>query len=70
MSDEMQQRITQLEETVAHQELTIADLSDELSKQWQTIDRLNRIIEEIREKMDTMVLDGPAPAADEAPPHY
>lgn len=46
MTDE--ERIVKLEEIVAHQTKTIDDLSDQLARQWTTIDHM-------RSKLDTLV---------------
>lgn len=71
MSDEVARRIDQLEEALAHHEVMVHDLSDELAKQWQTIERMTRKIGELEEKIASQV---PAMASDEAgdppPPHY
>lgn len=71
MSDTTDKRLERLEESLAHSEMTIGHLSDELAKQWQVIDRQNRIISEIREKVDGLEADQPdAPEAHQPPPHY
>jgi SlyX protein len=46
MTDE--ERIVKLEEIVAHQTKTIDDLSDQLARQWTTIDH-------VRSRLDTLV---------------
>ncbi len=44
-------RIIALEEQLAHQALTIEELSDALSAQWKKIDQLSRKVEEITEQV-------------------
>jgi len=71
MSDATEKRLERLEENLAHSEMTISHLSDELAKQWQIIERQNRTISEIREKVDGLEADLPdAPEAHQPPPHY
>jgi SlyX protein len=61
-------RITALEETVAHQSKTIDELSDQLTEQWKIIDRLKRALESLGERMESMAsTDAPVVAK---PPHY
>jgi len=71
MSETTDKRLERLEENLAHSEMTVSQLSDELAKQWQIIERQNRIISEIREKVDGLEADQPdAPEANQPPPHY
>jgi SlyX protein len=71
MGDDLPRRIDQLEEALAHQEVLTHDLSDELAKQWQTIERLSHHIKGLEEKMGTIItaVDGPE-SEDPPPPHY
>mgnify|MGYP006418949861 FL=1 len=71
MSEEQSGRINQLEEALAHQEVMSHDLSDELAKQWQTIEGLPRRIKELEEKVATRIAAADAPeSGDPPPPHY
>ena len=71
MTDDTTARIDKLEEMLAHQEQVINDLSDELAKQWQTIERLTRRIKELEEKVATRIAAADAPeSGDPPPPHY
>ena len=71
MSEEQSGRINQLEEALAHQEVMSHDLSDELAKQWQTIERLTRRIKELEEKVAPRIAAADAPeSGDPPPPHY
>lgn len=71
MSDEQTDRINALEEALAHHEATVSDLSDELAKQWLTIEKLTRHIQELEEKLESMrpVTDVPG-SGEPPPPHY
>jgi len=71
MSDEPARRIDGLEEALAHHEAMVHDLSDELAKQWRTIEVLSRRLKEMEEKIATLgpPADAPGPN-DPPPPHY
>jgi len=67
MSDDLDQRITELEMTVTHQERTINELSDVLTEQWDVIERLRREIS----KLEATKADiDPEEEANQRPPHY
>jgi len=71
MSEELTGRVNQLEESLAHHQSLVQDLSDELAKQWQTIERLNRHIKELEDKIETLGAAVDAPETSEPPPpHY
>lgn len=70
MSDELQGRLNNLEETFAHHEALVHDLSDELAKQWQVIEKMTRHIQILEEKIETMRVAEEAPSGSEPPPHY
>lgn len=71
MSDDPAGRINQLEEALAHHEAMVHDLSDELAKQWQAMERMARRMKELEEKIATLNPAADAPGADEPPPpHY
>lgn len=64
------ERITTLEETVAHQARIIEDLSAELAKQWTSIEQMRAKLERLTERFLTLeeqTLDAPAITR---PPHY
>lgn len=68
----MQQRISDLEIHLAHQDSTIQDLSDITAKQWDTIDDLSRMVELLRNRLLTLE---EAPGSenlpnDPPPPHF
>ena len=71
MSDEQPRRIQQLEESLAHQEAMIQDLSVQLTQQWQTIEKINRRMQELEEKIEEQSLSQDVPQSGEPPPpHY
>ncbi len=71
MSDE---KITQIEETLMHQEQQISDLSKMVTKQWDEIDLLKKHIKklqgEIANVTETDRLSPADQAARDKPPHY
>ncbi len=71
MSQQLQDRMDRLETAFAHHEVLVGDLSDELAKQWQVIERMRRRIQELEEKIETM-RDAAveASASEPPPPHY
>jgi uncharacterized coiled-coil protein SlyX len=71
MSDEQSRRIKLLEETLAHEEAIVQDLSVQLTQQWQTIERINRRLQELEEKIEEQSLSQDVPQPGEPPPpHY
>ncbi len=66
MSDS-DERFTNIEMTLAHQEQTIHELSDLVHKQWDEIERLKRLIQRLE---DTKADVEPEDVADRKPPHY
>ena len=66
----MNDRIDALEEALAHQGRALDEMSDELRRQGDTIERLRRELLDMREGLGRVedAMGGPAPA--EKPPHY
>ncbi|MAP95206.1 MAG: SlyX protein [Ponticaulis sp.] len=64
-------RIDELEIRVAHQEQTIEDLNSAITAQWKVIDRLERELTRLTDRVasaeDAMA---EAPPAHQPPPHY
>ncbi len=63
-------RITQLEEVVAHQSNTIEELSEQIAEQWRVIEGLKRQAEALTEgflALEEQALERPSVAP---PPHY
>jgi len=63
------QDIQNLQETVAHQEQQIIDLSDMIIAQGRAIDALKKEVLKLQGKMEQMD-EGGAQAANQKPPHY
>ena len=64
------ERITRLEETVAHQAKTIEELSDQLAEQWKVVEQTRAKLDRLTERFLTLEeqsLDAPAITR---PPHY
>ena len=68
----MSERITALEETVAHLARTVEELSDVIARQDGVIDRLTRRVEMLMQREAAREADaGTAiPLADQKPPHW
>ncbi|SMD17315.1 SlyX family protein [Rhizobium sp. RU36D] len=63
-------RITRLEETVAHQARIIEDLSDQLADQWKVVDQTRAKLEWLLVRFATFEeMAGEAPPITK-PPHY
>lgn len=63
-------RITQLEETVAHQAKAIEELSDQLTQQWKVVEQTRAKLDRLTERflsLEEQSLDAPAITR---PPHY
>ena len=70
MTDEPS-RIEELEIRIAHQDQTIEDLNAAVTAQWKLIDRLERKIALLDERLlEAEQSVGQAPAVDRPPPHY
>jgi SlyX protein len=62
-------RITELEIRISHQDKTIADLNDMITAQWKKIEVLERQLRRLGEELESME-SGEGPAANQKPPHY
>ena len=63
-------RITQLEETVAHQAKAIEELSEQLTEQWKVVEQTRAKLDRLTERflsLEEQSLDAPAITR---PPHY
>lgn len=70
MDDAQHDRITRLEETVAHQTRVIEELSDQLAEQWKVVEQTRAKLDRLTERFLTLEeqsLDAPAITR---PPHY
>ena len=66
----MEERLIELETRLAHQEETIAELSDIAAKQWETIDRLERTIGRLDDRLRAIQEKPLGPGEEPPPPHY
>jgi SlyX protein len=68
---EFQERLDALESHIAHQDVTIQELSDVALKQWRTIEQLTTRIERLEGQLRAVeaAIDRP-PGAEPPPPHY
>ncbi|KWV41368.1 MULTISPECIES: SlyX family protein [Rhizobium] len=69
MSEETN-RITKLEEIVAHQAKTIEELSDQLAEQWKVVEQTRAKLDRLTERflsLEEQSLEAPAITR---PPHY
>ena len=71
MADNVEDRLQALEELVAHQDSTLQDLSDVISKQWDSLQTYSVVVERLKARLsdieDTMEH---TPEANEKPPHW
>jgi SlyX protein len=67
----MKEQIETLEIKIAHQEHTIAELSDEVFQQQKQLQRLEELFSQLLQRMDSLASTGAdGNPADEMPPHY
>ncbi|RIJ24422.1 SlyX protein [Henriciella barbarensis] len=69
MSDTL--RLNELEIRIAHQDQTIEDLNAAITAQWKLIERLERQVERLGERVaDSENAAGQADPVNRPPPHY
>lgn len=61
-------RLDALETLIAHQDRTIAELSDVITSQWRKIDLLERQVAQLREEFQN--IGAPRETPEPPPPHY
>ncbi|MCV9962282.1 SlyX family protein [Pararhizobium sp. BT-229] len=64
------ERMTRLEETIAHQAKTIEELSDQLAEQWAVVEQVRAKLDRLTERflsLEEQSIDAPAITR---PPHY
>mgnify|MGYP003954324181 CR=1 FL=1 len=66
----LEKRISELEARSAHQERTVQDLSDGISKQWEIIDNLTKLFNSFKEKIINLEELNQTNYTDKPPPHY
>ncbi len=63
-------RLNNLEETVANQENQIQDLSDMVNAQWKEIDKIKLLLQKAEAKIISLEDNIDTPEANVPPPHY
>ena len=66
----IEQRVVELEARLAHQEITIQDLSDGVAKQWEVIDTLLGSVRLFKDKIVNLEEEAQANYVENPPPHY
>ena len=66
----IEQRVVELETHLAHQEITIQDLSDGVAKQWEVIDTLLGSVRLFKDKIVNLEEEAQANYVENPPPHY
>ena len=69
MSSELEDRIVTLEIQITHQVSMLEDLSQMVTRQWDSIDRLTRQVKGLQETVLELEETGGVPAQTK-PPHY
>ena len=64
------QKIIDIEMTLAHQEKVISELSDVINEQWKEIDRLKAELKKTNTKIDDLELGSTTDEANVKPPHW
>ena len=54
-SDDMKQRLAELEAYLAHQDATMQKLSDNAAKQWDVIENLEQTVQVLRERVASLI---------------
>ncbi len=64
-------RLSSIEEKLAHLELAVNELSDVVARQQKELDQATQRHQRLLDKMSAMESDfGPSATAEEKPPHY
>lgn len=70
MTDDLEQRVIELEQRLAFFERTVEDLSDVVVEQARTIELLDRQLTELIERLRDAAEWRPPPQDEKPPPHY
>jgi len=65
-----EERVTQLEVLAAHQEKTIAELSEQIAEQWKTIEGLRRKLDALTDRFLVLEEQTAPDVPVTKPPHY
>ncbi len=63
-----EERITELETRIAHQDRAIADLNEMITAQWKKLEAMERQLRRFGEEISS--LEGNEAPANQKPPHY
>lgn len=63
-------RIVQLEIIIAEQDRTITELSDQLTEQWKTVEKMQRKLNSLAERFMALEEQGTADVPITKPPHW
>jgi len=67
----VEQRITELEERISYQDMSIETLGEEVRRQQLELERLNQTIELLSQRLQSLGESPIAPESEETPPpHY
>jgi SlyX protein len=64
------ERITRLEETIAHQAKTIEELSDQLAEQWTVVEQVRAKLDRLTERFLNLEEQNLEAPTNTRPPHY
>ncbi|AEH80910.1 protein SlyX [Sinorhizobium meliloti WSM1022] len=70
MMRDAEERITRLEETVAHQLKTIEELSDQLAEQWKVVEQTRAKLDRLTERFLSLEEQAQDATPVTRPPHY
>ncbi len=70
VKDEQNKQIKKIEELLAHQEVLVQDLSNEIKKQWKFMEGIDKRMEELEEIFEEINLSSFSAKLDDPPPHY
>jgi SlyX protein len=67
----MNERINKIEERIAHQEMILQELGDEVYQQQMQVEKLELVVRELSEKIKIISeSSGSLSSLEEPPPHY
>jgi SlyX protein len=70
MSDDLEQRLVEVEQRLSFSERMAEELSGVVAEQGRMIDALDRKLAELRKRFDETAAWQPAPQDERPPPHY
>lgn len=70
MTQDLQTRLDRLEAHVAEQERVIQDMSDQMARQWSTLDAASAKVDRLLDRLRALEGQIEAPDDNAPPPHY